>query len=47
MAESRYDEMMIEDIRRQILYIRSDNATIRVLEDADRTKGGSGGQARR
>jgi hypothetical protein len=46
-AETRYDEMMIEDIRRQILYVRSDNATIRVLEDADRTKGGPGGQARR
>jgi hypothetical protein len=47
MAITRYDEMMIEDIRRQILYVRSDNATIRVLEDADKAKGGPGGQARR
>jgi hypothetical protein len=47
MAIIRYDEMMIEEIRRQILYVRSDNATIFVLEDADKTKGGPGGQARR
>jgi hypothetical protein len=43
----RYDEMKIEEIRRQIAYVRSDNATICVLEDADKTKGGPGGQARR
>jgi hypothetical protein len=47
MAIARYDEMMIDDIRRQILYVRSDNATIRDLEDADKTKSGPGGQARR
>jgi hypothetical protein len=47
LAITRYDEMMIEDIKQQILNIRSDNATIRVLEDADKTKGGPGGQARR
>jgi hypothetical protein len=47
MAITRYDEMKIEEIRRQILYVRSDNATICVLEDADKTKGGPGGQARR
>ncbi len=47
LAITRYDEMMIEDIKQQILNIRSDNATVRVLEDADNTKGGPGGQARR
>ncbi len=47
LAITRYDEMMIENIKQQILNIRSDNATIRVLEDADKTKGGPGGQARR
>ena len=47
MAITRYDEMMIEEIRRHILDVRSDNATIRVLEDVDKAKGGPGGQVRR